>query len=198
MPEDDKKSGPVSRPTATFEVFEVPVATTATTNQSSLKTFSFGPITPTDPLEIVEYELGMFFGAIAALSVVESLNPLHRQVVKCTLVESSLLHVRNLCEIFLDKGDRHAIKLGNLLKGYGASPQRMSVLDSAARLGKAYGRKDDPNSPWDIISTMVMHASKRRSNYGVYDQVLRQLLPRIVEIKSALETLVGKKFKQIQ
>jgi len=163
-----------------------------TTTQSSLGFIApFGP--PVTALNIIEYEAGMLLEAEAALGDIEGVDSPRKLILRNAVVESALLHARNLCSIFLSGGYTDDIKLRQLLASYRLNPAEQGAVDAAvSRLDAAYGNGDGLTR--SIINKMAMHPSHRRSDRGVYDEVLRKLLVPIREIISVLARFSGRSF----
>src|SRR5690242_16883847 len=117
MPQEKKARLPESAAIFEFELRSCgPVWTTTQSSSSSM--LWLPPLSPAQPLGIIQYELSMFFGLIDARDEVEQLNPSLKRIVINALTESTLLHARTLCSIFLNEGRQSEIKLKTLLGQY--------------------------------------------------------------------------------
>lgn len=197
----DEKKLPTIELGKTFRLSDGgPVVTTTQSSKATIIMYPGVAPAPVPPLDTVEYEAGMFFGAVDGCTKIQQLEPSLRRIVRNALAESALLHARTLCAIFLNEGRKSSeIRLERLLDPYAVDSHQRKVIDDAVgELETAYGKESDEKSPRFIINSMVMHPTYRRGDHGMYDDVVNLLLSPIREIVRALETLVGKKFEPIE
>jgi hypothetical protein len=91
------------------------------------------------------------------------------------LVESMMLHLRIVVDIFLSRGtDLDDIKLTDLL------PKFHSPL--IEQLKNAYGNRNTAGSPCWTLNKMLAHPTLLRGNSYNYDGVLKIMLPLILPL----------------
>ena len=167
-----------------------PVATTSYQSSSTIGLNSDWPPKPVDDgLKILGYEVQMFLGLVPIALDPERFRQPGERLLKYAVVESAGLHVRNVCGILLDKGDNREWKLRELLKP--DADQQRKIDDARAKLKDAWGRGDDPKSACVAFNEMVIHPSKCRGDYGVYDAFFRELTPIVRDFKKVIEELAG-------
>jgi hypothetical protein len=152
------------------------VATTTTTATSAMiGVLSSSPPAPVAPLETVEYEAGMFFGALEILRDRPEL--LAELVLKNAVVEDVVLHARSLCGVFLDEPRDDDIGLSTLFPDLRTNPGYTKLSDSVSRLRTIYGESKTPGSHRHRFNKMVMHSTVIRGAYGLYDKPLSEIEP---------------------
>lgn len=101
------------------------------------------------------------------------------------IVESMLLHLRILVDIFLSRGaDADDIKLADLLPGL------KSPLINELR--NRYGNRNTAQSPCWILNKMLAHPTMLRSNSYSYAPVLTALLPLMLPLLEEIQDARGK------
>lgn len=121
---------------------------------------------------VYDYEVDMFTQMYNICTASELCHQFPQQVQNA-IVESMLLHLRILVDIWLSKRlDKDDITLTDLL------PSFKSPL--IAQLKAAYGNRKTPNSPCWEINKRLAHPTKVRSSSYSYNHVLKALIP-IVE-----------------
>jgi hypothetical protein len=169
-----------------------PVATTSYQSSSIIDLNSDWPPKPVDGLKILGYEVQRFLGFVPLALDPDRFHKAGERLLKDAVVESACLHGRNVCGILLDLGDNREWKLRELLSGFKPdAEQQRKIKDLSAKLKDAWGRKDDQKSARFAFNMMVMHPSKSRGDYGVYDTFLRELAPIVQDLKRVIEELAG-------
>src|SRR5512138_44712 len=109
-----------------------------------------------DVWEVLGYEILMFLGTSHVRKHLQGGNGPNTQILKNALVESSLLHIRALTDIFLSRGNKpddiHLEKLGLAVGG-----QDNILAEKVGALEKVYGKSGDKNSKCWIINKMLAH-----------------------------------------
>lgn len=118
---------------------------------------------------VFEYEVRMFRCLLALLKKGNQEFP---DGVQYAIVESVVLHTRQLVDILLSRGKkRDDIKLSSLL------PCFQSIhLDT---LDKHYGKAHERNSPCWIINKRLAHPTSERGDSFDYSRLLSKLVPKI-------------------
>jgi hypothetical protein len=138
--------------------------------------------------QVIDYEVQMYF-ATRALRQNPSFQSPTREICLLlnAMVESQGLHTRILCEFCLSKvkGD---IQLQSLV-----SDEEWKLLEPlVTKLGTAYGKRENSNSPRVILNQMLMHPTDRRGPSYTYDEVFNALNPRLDEIIARLRLMDGR------
>jgi hypothetical protein len=139
-------------------------ATTASISQSATNT----PITlgsepsPLDPkLAILNYEIDMYLAARAMLSKGE----FEEGPLRNAIVESAVLHARNLCNFFCGP-----YKKGDLRPSYVLDPKKEPFPALKRELCKAYDGLKDGVNPRKSFSMLVAHmTTARETHFRGYD-----------------------------
>jgi len=130
---------------------------------------------------ILDYEVQMFLGIdhIRSHLRVEG----DAQLIKNALVESSLLHIRILTDIFLNRGKRaDDINLGQL--GFDANSIEPILAEKISVLAMAYGEASNQTSNCWILNKMLAHPTKHRTkghDYSDLFSALNEPLKAIIE-----------------
>ena len=118
--------------------------------------------------KVVRYERDMFF---ATLAILKNRNPVveENQVFKNAVIESAIIHARNLCCILLSVQSREndGIRLSDLTLGWKRDAGRDKLI---MLLGKAFF-KDPVNGDTvsDAFSKRVTHAIGRKTDANTYN-----------------------------
>jgi hypothetical protein len=173
-----------------------PVCTTTASSSGTVILFHLSLVTgaPVTALETIEYELGMFLGIMALMKTAR--EKFEELVVRNALTEAAVLHARSVCAVFLDDDPRD-LTVSQLFDDWEFQPRYAKIKDAIGRLKAAFGIAKDPASHRSVLNRMVMHATKYRGAYGMYDTVLTDLYPIICEIGAQIESLKGIQFKAI-
>jgi hypothetical protein len=95
--------------------------------------------------------------------------------LKNAVVESKLLHMRQLCEIFLSKGqEKDDIRLSDLFPDWDGEPERKNLTD---RLRSWYGRRSCEGTPCWTFNKMLAHPTLQRGPCYSYEPVLANFEP---------------------
>jgi hypothetical protein len=128
-----------------------------------------------DPWEVFDYEADMFIEMCALL---ETGNPEYAALspsLKNAVVESALLHTRQLIDIVLSRGRQpDDINLTCLLPGY--------QLPQIDELRNVYGNYSLNGSPCWTINKRLAHATSHRGSSYDYTTLLNQLVPIVSQI----------------
>ena len=112
------------------------------------------------------------------LKVDESINA---QLFKNALVESSLLHIRILTDIFLSRGKRtDDINLKQL--GFGTNSTKPVFAEKINALTRAYGEASDQTSNCWILNKMLAHPTTHRTERHDYSALFASLNKPLKEI----------------
>jgi hypothetical protein len=130
-----------------------------------------------DPWVVISYELDMFM-ALGQPILPANVPAEIMMILQNAVVESRVLHARNLCDIFLSRTNRRDdITLKALLGGIPASLQRK--ID---KLKAAYGEAGDPSSMCWTFNKMLVHSTTHRGSSYDYSSHLQALEPLIREV----------------
>ena len=128
-----------------------------------------------DPWVVFDYESDMFFGLCELLS---DDNPNYADLphrVKNAIVESTLLHARQLVDILLSRGRQNDdINLSGLLPEFSES--------SVAQLSSFYGDRQTHGSPCWTLNKRLAHATAQRGSDYDYSLLLDQLRPILANL----------------
>lgn len=96
------------------------------------------------------------------------------------VVESALLHLRQLVDILLsrDKREEDAIRLKDLLPNF-----QDSRLEE---LREKYGRRDNKGSPCWTLNKMLAHPTYERSDRYDYSSLLQEMAPLVKDLIAAV------------
>jgi hypothetical protein len=134
-------------------------------------------ITPAsnDPWVVFDYEADMFFAMCDLLSNSNQTFAAFPHQVRNAVVESALLHTRQLADILLSRGSRtDDINLNSLIPN--PLPARL------AELGHLYGSQNTPYHPCWTINKMLAHPTTQRTASYDYTSLLSGIAPVIAEI----------------
>jgi hypothetical protein len=125
---------------------------------------------------VIEYEVKMFRAALDFLLRHTFPFPagLVGRVLNNAVVESAVLHTRNLCEVFLPGGNPQPddITLTRLFPDWGTNPKYDRAKDLInPDLDAAYGKSNTPGTPRFDFNKRVAHSTTHRAqssghNYG--------------------------------
>jgi len=175
-----------------------PVATTSYSTSYSISIGDEWPPKPIDGLKILGYEIQMFLGLVPLALDENRFVHTDERVVKYAIVESACLHGRNVYRILLDKGDNREWKLRELISEYKLTyEQRRQLEDELAKLSGAWGQGDNTKSACHAFNMMIVHPSKHRGAYGVYDKFLKELATIIGNLRKIVEAVAGE-FEKIE
>lgn len=122
------------------------------------------------PWEVLDYEADMFYAMWSLLRPDHQGYAILDLHIRNAVVESALLHLRQLAAILLSEGDApDDINLSDLLPGF--QPARVDELK------RAYGERGQANTPRWIINKMLAHPTSRRGRTYDYTRLLNQLAP---------------------
>lgn len=175
-----------SPPTATNAIG---VITTTSTSTSIV-----GSTPPPDPWGVVAYEIGMFCSDTLAKT-----QP--SLALKNAAAESRLLHLRNLCEVFLEWGrEADDIKMSSLFSDWATGSRYFEVKTTIDKLRSIYGKRDVSSSPRWHINKRLAHSTTHRAAADRYDYTphLRDLVPTLLEVIEKIELLRGSAFERYQ
>jgi len=136
------------------------------------------PATPaTNPWDIVAYEAWMLDRLRTLRRDVkpkfqigeEHPGQEYAQVISNALVESTVLHLRQLCDILLSNGRNDDITINRILSGFNCQ-----AIDD---LCSVYGH--GPGSFKERLNKHCFHASDRRSAMHNYEPVFQAVIPRV-------------------
>lgn len=152
-----------------------------------------------DPWDVIGYEVQMYFGMRAILA---SPALFAGQLIKNAIVESAVLHMRILCEVFTstcpgENPKRDDIQFGHLFADWRTNPSRYTALQSlSAELQKTYGLKPVKlGQPRWELNKMLVHPTLNRGTTYNYDQAMTVIHPHVVAIVEELERLKGQGFR---
>ncbi|HJZ53493.1 MAG TPA: hypothetical protein VKE74_00955 [Gemmataceae bacterium] len=134
-----------------------------------------------DPWVVYGYEVEMFGGMCRLLEVGNAEYAALPPQVQNAVVESALLHTRQLADILLSRGkgqsrgeDQDDIYLSDLLPDF--MPSRFDELKAA------YGKRNDEGSACRTINKHFAHPTTHRRASFDYAPLLMQLVPIIADI----------------
>jgi hypothetical protein len=143
--------------------------------------------------DVVGYEVLMFLGTSHVRKHLKGGNGPNTQIIRNALVESSLLHMRILADIFLSRGskpdDIHLEELGFVVSG-----QDDVLADKIGAFEKVYGKSSDKNSKCWIINKMLAHPTTHRSDRYAYGTVFNEL---DIPLKSIIEYIYSSTRRQL-
>jgi hypothetical protein len=132
-------------------------------------------------ISVLEYETYMLISLKYLLSQnLETVDAINRALINA-LVESMLIHIRILSDIFLSRVKTYSdeINLSKIIDDKRISPSLKQLIE---KLDKAYGNSKNEGSPCWTINKMFAHASDLRSSSYDYKQIVNQLYPNLVRI----------------
>jgi hypothetical protein len=121
---------------------------------------------------ILDYEVQMFLGIDFVRSHLQVDG--NAQLFKNALVESSLLHIRILADIFLSKG-KHADDINLEQLGFKVNLIEPVLAERIGVLAMAYGEANDPNSNCWILNKRLAHPTVHRNEGYNYSNLLAAL-----------------------
>lgn len=128
-----------------------------------------------DPWVVFNYEADMFF---AMCGLLEEGDPAYAALsgpVRNAVVESGLLHTRQLIDVLRSLGnDPDDINLSGLLPGF--QPARLDELR------EVYGNRNVIGSPCWTLNKRLAHATSHRGASYDYTSLLRQLVPLLADV----------------
>ncbi len=132
-------------------------------------------------LVVLEYEINMLVSLKFLLSKIVDDNNIYKRVKINAMVESLMLHIRILCDIFLarNKGHSDEITLNKIIQPEDNSDALASLL---AELKTSYGKSKEENTPCWTINKMLAHASEERGSKYDYGSIIDKLFPILVKI----------------
>jgi hypothetical protein len=136
-----------------------------------------------DYWEPVEYEIGM----LRTARDMNATQPLTGDL-KNIVVESLLLHTRNLCELFLPDNEKRDddIKLTDLFDDdWETSARYVEVKKQVDALRLAFGDRGNPNSLRGALNKRLAHLTRHRAEALGYDYT-----PLIAPLESLIETIL--------
>jgi hypothetical protein len=136
-------------------------------------------------LAIFNYEVEMYREVGRILQKKSELDTIHN-----ALVESHLLHIRILAEIFNkcpNNSHPDDITLQDLLPLDSRSATLKNNLD---KFKKAYGKQNEINSPCWHINKHLAHPTKQRSDSHDYSQAIGKIKPLLDNILQEIEASI--------
>jgi hypothetical protein len=170
------------------------VGTTTTATRVHTFGFALNPAPPVDnPLVTVEYESWMFFETTRL--TLNHWKDFPNVVVRHAIVEDAVLHARSLCEvIFSEKDD--LISLRMLIPDYDETAEEFKILsDARGQLSKEYRGRGRKPTYEKLFQTRVMHPTVLRGEYGIYEEPLRRLAPKILAVVREIARLTKYPFR---
>jgi hypothetical protein len=181
---------------ATSEIIEVSSASSRPAATSEIiEALSTSPGPPAgDPWRIMDYEIWMLRELTRWLRRLRvEASPSVSDVVKNALVESFLLRVRNLCEVFLpDEGKKcDDLRLSHLFTDWESDERYAAIKKTIDGLRAAYGRSSDKTSPRWNLNKRVAHPTLVRGESPGYNHAphLKTLLPLLWDVTTQIEIL---------
>ncbi len=124
--------------------------------------------------KVVGYEVLMFLGTDHVRKHLRGGTGPNTQIIKNALVESSLLHMRILADIFLSRGkqpdDIHLERLG-----FSVGEEDVTLTDKVNALERVYGKSSVRESVCWTINKMLAHPTMHRSESHDYSDVFNKL-----------------------
>jgi hypothetical protein len=131
--------------------------------------------------KVLNYEVQMFLGIDHIRKNLQSGNGPNTQLIRNALVESSLLHIRILVDIFLSRGNRpDDIHLEHL--GFDPNSLQPALAERIRALAAAYGVADDKNGNCWTINKRLAHPTTHRTEKYDYSKVFAALDKPLREI----------------
>jgi len=138
---------------------------------------------------ILDYEVQMFLGIGYLRSNLKVEGGVEAQLIRNALVESSLIHIRILTDIFLNKGNQpDDIKLEQL--GFDVKSSETMFREKINVLRSAYGESKDPTSNCWAINKRLAHPTTHRTEgydysslFAAMDEPLKKLIKYIYEFE---------------
>jgi len=128
------------------------------------------PTKTRDPWLVFEYEAGMFSALWDVFQNGQQGLAILVLPIRNAVVESLLLHIRQLADMILSRGTRRDdILLVYLVQNH--VPSRLDELD------RVYGKDSIEGSPCWTINKMLAHATSIRSSSYDYSDLVKQVAP---------------------
>lgn len=132
---------------------------------------------------ILDYEVQMFLGISYLRSHLKVEGGAEAQLIRNALVESSLIHIRILTDMFLNKGKQpDDIKLEQL--GFDVKSIEATFVGKLDVLRRAYGESSDPTSNCWVINKRLAHPTTHRTkgyDYNILFASMDEPLRKIIE-----------------
>ena len=130
---------------------------------------------------ILDYEVQMFLGIGHLRSNLKIDGGHEAQLIRNALVESSLLHIRILIDIFLSRGKQYDdINLEQL--GYDSKSIEPIFLEKINTLKRVYGEPSDKTSNCWTINKRLAHPTTHRTEGYDYSNLFKSLDKPLKEI----------------
>ena len=149
-----------------------------------------------DKWQMIEYEIKMFYATYKKFSTRAPYDRLP-YVLKNALEESTVLHTRILCEVFLSRSKRRDdIRLGDFLPDWPNDPRYGKMKATCDDLTAEYcGKSNHLESPCWNFNKRLAHPTSHRSREYDYRKNLDALYPLIHDMIRELESLTGRHFR---
>lgn len=132
---------------------------------------------------VASYEIDMHENLLAGPSLATVSN---------ALTESTVLHARQLCEIFLScSRETDNIKLAHLVP---ESEQSERLQQLIHELDRAYGKVREEESARWVFNKMLLHPTTERSDSYNYERALNSVRPILKQIIAEIESIRGQRF----
>jgi len=131
-----------------------------------------------DPWVVIDYETDMLFAMCRLLQIGNHRGPVSQKDLNNAIVESALLHLRQLIDVLLSRGRKDDdINLKNVLPGF---PRTHS--EKLNNLEQQYGESNEEDTYHWIVNKNMAHATLHRSESHDYEKLLEQLVPLVADI----------------
>jgi hypothetical protein len=173
------------------EIKQTVATTTSAFESSALLINSRDPASPADGmLGTVDYESRMFLETCGL--ALDNWDELGGKVVQHAIVEDAVLHARSLCEIFLGSGKEDTISLKRLFPDFDQNKEKYDTLRKLrTALDREYCHENGRACSYeDLFNTRVLHPTDLRGNRGEYEEPLRRLRPKLLDIIREIGSLV--------
>jgi hypothetical protein len=132
-----------------------------------------------DPWVVVNYELDMLNNMCELLIEGNDEYARFSSHLRNAVVESAVLHTRNLLELLISKGgDPDDILLSSLMPTFGSK--------TVEKLRRAYGDRKTVDSPCWAFNKKLAHSTLGRTDSYDYTPHLKTILPLIQELMSEI------------
>jgi hypothetical protein len=151
----------------------------------------FDPAPPVDdPIVTVVYESWMFFET--ARFALDHWDELPNVVIRHAVAEDAVLHARSLCEVILSPPKKKdIITLAKLFPDLETNAVKyVALIAHAKELKRAYEPKYRM-----LFNSRVVHPTVLRGNYGLYEEPLRHLQPKILAVVCEIARLKDLSFQ---
>src|SRR6202034_3750696 len=108
-----------------------------------------------------------------------------RWAIGNALTESRVLHARQLCDIFLSRGERDDVKLANLVAEH---MQSRTLAELLKDLREKYGNRTKVGSPCWVFNKKMFHPTVERTDMHDYSPALKIVEPILKKIVAEIET----------